>query len=482
MKRIISILLLICLSFTAFVFADEEQPAPQLRSEAARYMKIGLYYQTTAVESFTVKSDSGFIIAKGDSKGWKEEDIHTDATELTVKVSNGAASLSDANGELLSNLKGYVVLSAAENPEERVVTIKSRKYRDGFTATVYGGNSLNVINYIELEHYVRGILANEMSYLYLLEALKAQAVAARSYAVKNLNNHSAYGFDLCTGQHCQVYRGISSEYESTDRAVAETSQEVLLYNGRIVPGYYYSTSGGYCMNSEDVWLNPLGYCKSMIDDFAADYKWSNSWTMEAIGEKLKTAGRDIGTVTGVQITARNENGTAREVTIYGTKGNAVYTKSTMQSFFGCKSFVFAFGPAEFVWSADAKTAVADPISLASSSAEGIQSGEVITVLGAAGKTADVDLKEVRITNGRSVYSPSITENSGYSDDIITGTVYIAGNGYGHGVGMPQTSARNMANLGYAYQDILKYYYKGVEISTLEPLVPAETAEAASSGE
>ena len=479
MKKIISILLMLCmvLSSFAFAFADEtgEENSEarsyedfEARSEEARYVKVGLYYQTNAVDSFKINSDSGFIIAKGTSKGWTQENIRTDATELTVTVEDGAACLSDADGVIVSSLKNYVVLSAAEDPDERIVTIKSKKYRDGFTATVYGGTKLNIINYIELEHYVRGVIANEMGASYPMEALKAQAIAARSYGIKGLNNHASNGFDLCTGQHCQVYRGVSSEYQSTDTAAAETKGQVLTYDGKVVQGYYYATSGGYCMNSEDVWLNPLGYCKSRVDDFAADYKWTSTFTMEQIQEKLKNAGKSVGTVTGVQITARNDNGTARTVTIYGTNGNTTYSKSSMLSFFGCKSFVFAMSDKEFVWTSSNKTVTADPIKLYSRyTPEPVTSGETITVMNAMGQMEEVSVADIRMHNGKSVYAPSYTEEGGYTDDLITGTVYIAGNGNGHGVGMPQTSARNMANEGYTCEDILKYYYKDIEIGMLE---------------
>ncbi|MCR4804898.1 MAG: SpoIID/LytB domain-containing protein, partial [Clostridia bacterium] len=305
---------------------DEENESEQgysddgLRSDDRLYLWIGLQYGSGAVDKITLRCADGFIIVKGNNDGWTETDIRTDSTTMTIVPSGGQATLVDQYGTtILGSMRGggYVVMSAADDPEDRIITVNGSRYRDGVTATVQG-SKLNVINVIELEHYVRGVVANEMGYNYPIEALKAQAITARSYAFRNINKHKSYGFDLCTTQDCQVYRGYISEHDTTDEACAQTEGKVLVYDGEIVEAYYYAYSGGATMNSEDVWLYELDYCRARVDEYYSDYLWAVHYTMQELTDELVKRGRNIGDVTSVQITARHPEGTVAEVTFVGT--------------------------------------------------------------------------------------------------------------------------------------------------------------------
>ena len=450
-----------------------EEPAVEreLRSDdSSTYLWIGLTYGSSAVNKITLKCSDGFLIAKGNNKGWKETDVTTDSTTLTITVSGGKAVLADADGTvLLNSMSGgaYIVLSAAEDPEDRLITINGSKYRDGATATVTNGK-LNVINVIEIEHYVRGVVANEMGYTYPIEALKAQAITARSYAYRCIDKHKNYGFDLCTTQDCQVYRGYVSEHDSTDDACKQTEGKVLLDDGKIVEAYYYAYSGGATLNSEDVWMNALDYCRGKVDEYYSDYKWAVHYTMDELTDELVSRGKNIGDVVSVQVTKRHNTGAVAEITFVGTKGTARYTKSTILSVLGLKSFMFAMNDEQFVWSKDGQAVVSD----AKVNVLGVDSTEEdmtsVYVLGADGDVVETAVSDVRITNGTTVAMPEGAVSSGWTDDPVkSDVVYIAGSGWGHGVGMPQTSARNMAQLGYDCEAILKYYYEGTEIGDLE---------------
>ena len=448
---------------------EETVPERELRSDERTYLWIGLKYGSDAVGQITLKCSDGFIIVKGNNKGWKETDIQPDSKTLTILPSGGQATVVDESGTtILGGMGngGYVVMSAAEDPEDRLITINGSRYRDGATATVYGGK-LNVINVIELEHYVRGVVANEMGYTYPLEALKAQAIAARSYGYKSINKHKNYGIDLCTTQDCQVYRGYVSEHDSTDKACKETEGKVLLSDGKIVEAYYYAYSGGATLNSEDVWANPLDYCRGKVDEYYSDYKWAVHYTMDELTEELESRGKKIGDVTSVQVTRRHSTGAVAEVTFVGTKGKAVYTKSTILSVLGLKSFMFAMNDAQFVWSKDGQAVVSDAkVSVigASSTEEDMTK---LYVIGADGTVAESSVSDLRISDGTTVSMPEGSVSEGWTDDPVrSDVVYIAGSGWGHGVGMPQTSARNMADKGYNCEQILKYYYEGTEIGDL----------------
>ncbi|MBO4881157.1 MAG: SpoIID/LytB domain-containing protein [Firmicutes bacterium] len=449
---------------------EESPPERELRSDYdSTYLWIGLKYGSDAVDKITLKSTDGFLIVKGNNKGWKETDVTTDSKTLTIVPSGGYATLVDESGDTILGSMGnggYIVMSAAEDPEDRLITINGSRYRDGATATVTNGK-LNVTNVIEIEHYVRGVVANEMGYTYPIEALKAQAIAARSYAFRNINKHKNYGIDLCTTQDCQVYRGYVSEHDSTDDACSQTEGKVLTYDGKIVEAYYYAYSGGATLNSEDVWVNALDYCRGKVDEYYSDYKWAVHYTMDELTEEMESRGKDIGDVVSVQVTNRHNTGAVAEVTFVGTKGTAKFTKSTILSVLGLKSFMFAINDSQFVWSKDGQAIVTDAkvnVLGANSTGEDLST---VYVIGADGDVAKSAASDIRITNGTMVAMPEGSVSAGWRDDPVrSDVVYIAGSGWGHGVGMPQTSARNMADLGFDCEAILQYYYEGTEIGDL----------------
>jgi len=113
---------------------------------------------------------------------------------------------------------------------------------------------------MQLEEYLKGVVPVEMGWSRPVEALKAQAVAARSYAAR-AHRHPEAGADVCTTQHCQVWR--SRHYPQTDLAVDETQGEVAIYDGQIARTYYFAHCDGFTRNSRDVWHEDLPYCRSV---------------------------------------------------------------------------------------------------------------------------------------------------------------------------------------------------------------------------
>jgi len=126
---------------------------------------------------------------------------------------------------------------------------------------------------LDFEEYIKGILPYEMSPTYPLEALKAQAVAARSYAAANLGKHIADGADVCSSVHCQVWR--PTRYETTDRAVDETRGIAATYGGAIIYAFYHGHCDGHTRNSEDVWSAALPYTRAVPCTCGYDYLWGH---------------------------------------------------------------------------------------------------------------------------------------------------------------------------------------------------------------
>jgi SpoIID/LytB domain protein len=134
--------------------------------------------------------------------------------------------------------RGSAVLKYLDSRPENAAS-----YRGDFYVLVEPAG-MTLINVVDMEDYLRGVVPCEMSKHYPAEALKAQAVAARSYALGSGARHQALGFDLCDAEHCQVYGGTSSENPATDQAIEQTRGEVLTCNGRIIAAPYSAVCGG----------------------------------------------------------------------------------------------------------------------------------------------------------------------------------------------------------------------------------------------
>jgi stage II sporulation protein D len=137
------------------------------------------------------------------------------------------------------------------------------------------GHSLSVVNSVPLEAYVRGVVSNEMPHDWPLEAVKAQAVAARSYALAH--RHGAE-FDVFSDTRDQVYGGIATETPVGDAAVAATKRQVLLYDGKVATTYFFSSSGGRTASVADVFMNskPVPYLVSVRDPYDTASPW-HTW-------------------------------------------------------------------------------------------------------------------------------------------------------------------------------------------------------------
>jgi stage II sporulation protein D len=134
------------------------------------------------------------------------------------------------------------------------IAVLGKRYRGRILVYLNDRGTLNAINEVELDDYLRGVVPREMGPEVFdnLNALKAQAVAARSYALRNMGEFGSEGFDICATPRCQVYGGMDDEHPLSDRAVAETSGEVLVFDGEIVDALYSSTCGGHTENVETV--------------------------------------------------------------------------------------------------------------------------------------------------------------------------------------------------------------------------------------
>ncbi|MBO4725911.1 MAG: SpoIID/LytB domain-containing protein, partial [Firmicutes bacterium] len=390
------------------------------------------------------------------------------------------------------------------------MTIDGTAYRGGAMFTLDGSGKMNLINIINIDDYVCGVLPSEIGGSSPLETIKAQAVAARSYAqvaASEGGSHSSMGFDVCPSTHCQVYRGIKSENENCNLAAKETAGLCLYYEGKPVQGYYAKNSGGYTQNVEDAWSNKLGYLRAVPDPYCPAYPWEKEYTFSELESKLANAGKSVGTLEKVEITKLADNGNVIEMTFTGSEGSVAYSKYNMRSFFGSsevKSTMFRFdGATEYVEiSKSGGTTVMNTKPQNTGSHDGVLAMKDLLLQNATGNIKKANTNEVFVVSGNGdvtkayadkgeglyvinaegkKYLANATGSDESADDgsatgdtvkITTvtgktvetsGTLHIYGLGYGHGIGLQQDGAIAMGKLGWSYEKILKYYYTDIEI-------------------
>ncbi len=165
-----------------------------------------------------------------------------------------------ARGAAPSFRSSAPLIFASTDEKNAPVRFNEKPYRGKIEVFANTHGTVTVVNVIGLEDYVRGVVPNELSYP-ALEALKAQAIAARTYAVKNRGQFSSEGFDLLPTTRSQVYRGLSSETTLTTRAVDETRGIVATYNGEPINALYTSTCGGRTEDAGNIFNDAIPYLR-----------------------------------------------------------------------------------------------------------------------------------------------------------------------------------------------------------------------------
>ncbi|WP_164914362.1 SpoIID/LytB domain-containing protein [Aminipila luticellarii] len=439
-------------------------------STMPEYIRIGLKYGSSSAGEYEMTFDGGVRLGMGSNEGFTELTAFPDVNRVLIRLESGNIQLigTKNSGETVILNEGQTnanCLMPYDN--DGLVGFGSSQYRGGILFNSTSGK-LTIINLLPVEEYLYGVINAELSKSYPEEALKAQAVAARSYAVCNLGNHKSYGFDLCATTHCQVYKGYTDEYPETVHAVDATRGETIQYNGETVNAFFYKNSGGYTQDSQDVWGGNVGYLKAVKDEYSPAYSWSQSFTFAELSSKLASAGYNVGNVTTVSITKRNQSGAVETLQFTGTGGTAVLQKDKIRSVLGSsliKSTMFSMGEAETVQPSEDKTSTAYGFSKGINRAAELP--ETIYAVNKNGAASPIAVKDVYVHNGKTTklqqQASGGSQISNTLESVSGGNVTFTGLGYGHGVGMPQDSAVEMAKKGFTYEDILKYYYTDISI-------------------
>lgn len=210
-------------------------------------------------------------------------------------------------GQLQSRLDKLLIRSYGQEP----IIIDGRNFRGDIQLIKKANSRLLVVNRIDFEDYIKGILYHEASHYWPVEALKAQAIACRSYAISQVQQNSTCDFDATSDIYSQVYGGKTSERFRTNRAVEETKGEVLLYQGKVLPAYYHATCAGHTEDASVLWNINLAPLKGVACNFCKDsphFNWHYVLSKKEIEEKLNNAGHKIKKIINIQIASRNSSG------------------------------------------------------------------------------------------------------------------------------------------------------------------------------
>ena len=229
----------------------------------------------------------------------------------TVQVgSSTPAQIKDINGRVIGQVAGMNSFKSQvrngtvnidkwqssglwlEPSGDGVVWINDRWYR-GRVLLRRQGKGLIAINYVDLEDYLYSVVGAEAIPSWPQDALKAQAVAARTYALYKRNTSQNSLFDVDTTTTTQVYKGLKSEYTTTHQAVKLTEGEVMTYNGKVILAVFHSSSGGHTENVEDIWTKPLPYLRGVVDydQYSPVFNWNKTVSTSSINRLVGNVGR-----------------------------------------------------------------------------------------------------------------------------------------------------------------------------------------------
>jgi len=321
--------------------------------------------------------------------------------------------------------------------------------------------SVSAVNIVHMNEYLFSVVPSEMPASWEMEALKAQAVAARTFTLYRMASWAGQDYNLCDTVFSQVYSGVFREHYRTTQAVLETGGLIMTYNGQPILAAYSSCAGGHTANSEDVWFASLPYLRGVPERHGAtDMLWTRTITLSQLNQLLAGANVQIGNATGIQL-IHNPQGRVMQLIILGTTGNHTLERENIRSFFGpldgnslrSRNFVIAGTSASTspsqTQNRNVYIATATGLTQSTLTELGIPP-QGVTVMTSQG------LSVIDVPTMPMPAEISSTTSNGYY-------IHLEGRGWGHGVGMSQHGARAMAQMGYNFRQILHWYYTDIEI-------------------
>lgn len=313
--------------------------------------------------------------------------------------------------------------------DDSLFLYKDRSYSGMLEIYKQKDAKFSIVNSLDIEEYLRGVVPSEMPSSWSYDALCAQTVAARTYAFSRLlsSRKSSTFYDVCDTTHCQVYLGARTT-PTTDKAIKDTNNLIITYNGYPIEAVFHSSSGGQTENNENVWQgSPRPYLRGVPspgEEISPHFTWYKAYkTSDFLGilnsYLKKNSLKEIKSLTSIEIKECGCSPRVKKVSIKGEDSEIILSGYDLQSIFSLKSTWFNF----LIYTIKDELP-APPI-----------------------------IKYFKEQNNQSANLP-------------LEYVYIYGRGWGHGIGLSQYGAYAMARRGSTYIDILSHYYQGTKIEPL----------------
>jgi stage II sporulation protein D len=451
----------------ASAFSGDAIPAVKDSGWRVYFSKTVVAESTTETTTAQIDTDVSATIdsTSEDATGTASSSTSADSVNSSVNTSasdvTGFASITLSSNALAFKASGSTAFiydsssSAYISTGSGIVNLGGFKYRD--TIEVYrNGSTVNAVNILPLEQYLKGVVTSEMPQSWPIEAIKAQTVAARTYTQRNLGKHGRY--DLCDSTDCQQYNGVNGESSAAAEAVSATSGVMAYYNGALISATYFSSSGGHTQNAEDVWGTAVPYLVGVKElNETGGKQWVRTFAFTEITDMCKKAGLSVGNVTAVRVGEALDGGLVKTMIIDGTEGSATLEREDIRNLFKNSTDGALYSRNFRLSSTSSKANNVYVMAEDGGNTVDISVVSAVAANGIVGPIQNVNTVVIGST-GEYVLS-SDSSNMTEAQDSIT----ITGSGYGHGVGMSQYGAKGMAELGYDYKSILKYYYTGIDV-------------------
>ena len=383
---------------------------------------------------------------------------------LTLKVDNNRKFMffdKDKNKFYdLKNKNKYEVKTS----DNRGIWVGQKRYSGKLKIFVVR-NEILVVNILGVENYLSSVVGSEMPSKWPMEALKAQAIASRTYALKQKGNNL---FDIDSTQRNQVYNGLESKTNKTIRAVRSTRSLVLTYKNKLINALFHSSSAGMTENSQDVWENEFPYLSSVKDFDKNNPKLR--WQKRFSNDQLQKIFPKIGGIKQIEILNITNTGRVKNVKIKGYYGSEQISGVDIRKKLNLKSTLVRF---KLIDDNETKPDYENAKILSS---KGLQDKKITYIVKAGDNLSDIayrfnaNFNEIVTLN--KIKDPSfisinqillIPRNQVNVVPSIEKILIVSGYGAGHGVGMSQWGARYMATKGVKAEKILKHFYRGVKI-------------------
>jgi stage II sporulation protein D len=273
-------------------------------AESAKYIRVAIIKDVSSL-SLKVAGSYELIASSTHEVLLKGKNLRTTVTSFKKGILLGG---------MIFNLDKILFSTTTREP----IIINGRKFRGGIQFIKNKNNRLTVVNYIELEDYIKGISVREVSHYWPIEVLKAEVIAFRTYAVYQIEENREKDYDVTADIYSQVYGGKAAERYRINKAVDETKGMILKFKGEVFPAFYHATCAGYTEEASALWNIDIACLKGVACGFCKDsphFSWHYVLGSDEARGKLTKAGYRIAKIENIQIISRDKSGRINELKI-----------------------------------------------------------------------------------------------------------------------------------------------------------------------